>query len=88
MQKNELKSLLTFGNYFLGVLIFIFSLGFFIKNKALAPLFISAAIIIVGPVENILMKKVSPQDQWIVDQLTSIGMLIFLLLAELQCQKR
>lgn len=88
MQESELRSLLTFTNYALGTLIIIFSISFFLKNKALTPLFISIAILIVGPCENLLMKKAAPEDRWVIDQLTSIGMLAFLLLATLHSGKK
>ncbi|MDI3481221.1 MAG: hypothetical protein PWQ97_876 [Tepidanaerobacteraceae bacterium] len=86
MENNELKTLLTLANYFLGALIFIFSIGFYFKNKSLAPLFILLAIIVVGPVENLLMKMAPPKDRWKVDQLTSLGMLVLLLTAVFQSQ--
>lgn len=87
MEKEKLKSLLTLANYFVGALIFIFSTCFLIKNKTLAPFVIFLSIILVGPVENLLMKMVAPEDRWEVDQLTSLGMLVLLLTAILQSQK-
>lgn len=87
MKKDELKSLLTLTNYFFGALIFIFSIFYLFKNKSVIPYLISFSIIVVGPVEDLLMNMVAPDNRWVVDQLTSIGMLIFLLTAVVQSQK-
>jgi len=87
VEKDNLKSMLYLTNFFLGALIFILSIFYLIKNKSVVPYLISFGILLVGPVEDALMKMVAPDDRWIIDQLTSIGMLIFLLSAVVQSQK-
>ena len=72
MTNEQLKSVFVILNYTLGILITIISLRLLTKKGFLAPIYITAAIITVGPIENLLMKIVKPEDRWIVDQITSI----------------
>lgn len=87
MTNEQLKSVFVILNYTLGILITIISLRLLTKKGFLAPIYITAAIITVGPIENLLMKIVKPEDRWIVDQITSIVFLIFLLFAVLESAK-
>ncbi|HHX22758.1 MAG TPA: hypothetical protein GX723_01850 [Thermoanaerobacterales bacterium] len=87
MSNGQLKNVFVFLNYALGILIALISLSLFAKKGYVAPIYITVAIVIVGPIENLLMKMVSPKDRWIVDQITSILFLIFLLLAVLEFAK-
>lgn len=80
----ELGHAIGFMNIALGTAIIIISLDSYFKSKTLVPVYIMSAIIIAGPLEDILMKLVKPEDRWIVDQITSIGFLIFLLLAVIE----
>jgi hypothetical protein len=42
---------------------------------------------VAGPIENMLMQMVSREDRWIIDQITSVIFLFFLLLAVLELSK-
>ncbi|MDD4569317.1 MAG: hypothetical protein PHE70_04220 [Tepidanaerobacteraceae bacterium] len=87
MTDNQLKMAFSILNYSLGVFIAIMSLKLFTKKGLTAPIYITAAIVVVGPIENLLMRIVKPEDRWLVDQLTSVAFLIFLLLAVLESGK-
>ncbi|WP_422446395.1 hypothetical protein [Thermoanaerobacterium sp. DL9XJH110] len=87
-KEKELRSVLTAFNYLLGIAITVFSVEFFLKKGAVAPLYITAAIIIAGPLEDFLVSVVKPEQRWLVDQLTSVGFMIFLLLAVLESAKK
>ena len=87
MTNKQIKMAFTILNYALGISIAIISLKLFAKKGLIAPIYITAAIIVVGPIENLLMKIVKPEDQWLVDQITSVMFLIFLLLAVLESAK-
>ena len=86
MSNGQLKNVFVF-KLCLRHLIALISLSLFAKKGYVAPIYITVAIVIVGPIENLLMKMVSPKDRWIVDQITSILFLIFLLLAVLEFAK-
>jgi len=83
MSDEQLKTLLNLLNYTLGIIISLFSIKLYTKRELTAPLYITCAIIVAGPIENLLMSMVSPKEWWIVDGITSILFLIFLLLAVL-----
>jgi len=87
MTNSQLKTALTLLNYTLGAVITVTSISLFAERGLVAPLYITAAILIVGPIENLLMGVVKPEDRWIVDQLTSVAFLILLLLAVLELSK-
>lgn len=87
MAKDNLRPIFVFMNYFIGFVIGIVALQLFFQKGSRAPLYIIIAIIIAGPVEEILMRMVKPEDRWLVDQITSILFLIFLLLATLESAK-
>lgn len=87
MKENKLRLSFLIINYILGILIAVSSIKTFCEKRVFAPLFITAAIIVGGPLEDFLMKQVKPEQQWIIDQLTSIGFLVFLLLAVLELSK-
>jgi len=84
MSQGQLKNFFVLLNYILGILIAIISIKLFANRGLVAPLYITAAIIIAGPVENLLMQMVRPEERWLVDQITSVAFLIFLLLAVLK----
>ena len=81
-------------NYILGILLVIISFSRYIKKKARAPLYISSAVVLAGPLEDILVDMVNTdphippitKKQYIIliDQLTSMGFLLFLILAVLE----
>jgi hypothetical protein len=87
MSRAQLRTFFTLLNYALGISIGITSIKLFTKKSLIAPIYITLAIIVVGPIENLLMRLVKPEDQWIVDQLTSVMFLILLLLAVLELGK-
>lgn len=87
MTNEQLKTAFTLLNYILGIFIAIISLKLYVKKGLVAPIYITAAIVVVGPIENLLMRIVKPEDRWIVDQLTSIAFLFFLLLAVMELDK-
>ncbi|TYP58741.1 hypothetical protein [Thermosediminibacter litoriperuensis] len=81
METEDLLVLLRLMNFGMGILTVLFSFRLFFKNKSLFPLFIAAAIITAGPVEDLIMSRVSPEQRPVIDQLTSLGFLVFLFLA-------
>jgi len=87
MSNAELKTVFTLLNYALGLIITIISIKLFTRRGLTVPLYITAAILVAGPIENLLMRLVKPEERWIVDQITSILFLIFLLLAILDSSK-
>jgi hypothetical protein len=96
MKLPGLSSFLSLLNYAVGVLIGYVSLSFYFKYKSVAPLYITLAIIIGGPLEDILVQFVKSLDGvphqkkkeylTMVDQFTSLGFLLFLLLAVLEAK--
>jgi len=84
MSNAQLKTVFTLLNYIIGIIITIISIKLFVKEKLIAPIYITAAIVVVGPIENLLMQVVRPEERWIIDQITSVIFLIFLLLAVLE----
>lgn len=87
MSRAQLRSFFTLLNYALGISIGITSIKLFTRKSLIAPIYITLAIIVVGPIENLLMRLVKPEDRWIVDQITSVMFLILLLLAVLELSK-
>jgi hypothetical protein len=83
----KLRSLFALMNYSLGAILILLCFKAYAKTKSSAPLYIASAVILVGPIENLLNSKVEPGKQWIVDQVTSIGFLVFLILAVLSLSK-
>jgi len=77
----ELRSIFTAINYSLGALLILLCLNSYFKNGKTSPLHIASAVILAGPVEDLLNNLVPAHQRWIVDQLTSIGFLLFLILA-------
>lgn len=84
MSNAQLKTAFNLLNYALGIFISVISIALFANKKLLAPLYITAAIVVVGPIENLLLGMVRPEERWIIDQITSVIFLIFLLLAVLE----
>lgn len=87
MLKEQLKTIFVLLNYTLGIIIAAVSIMLFAKRELVAPLYITAAIVVVGPIENLLMAMVRQEERWIIDQITSVIFLIFLLLAVLEFTK-
>ncbi len=87
MSKEQLKTIFVLLNYTLGIIIAAVSIMLFAKRELVAPLYITAAIVVVGPIENLLMAMVRQEERWIIDQITSVIFLIFLLLAVLEFTK-
>lgn len=91
MEDLNLKIMLKLLNYLLGTFIIVLSFYLFYKKSNITPLYIALAIITAGPLEDILVRVIKstkniPPDKkreylMLVDQLTSVGFLIFLLLA-------
>ncbi|ADL08804.1 hypothetical protein [Thermosediminibacter oceani] len=86
MKTEDLLVLLRLMNFGMGALTVLYSFCLFFKNKSLSPLFIALAIITAGPLEDLLMRRVSPKYWPVIDQLTSLGFLVFLFLAVLSLE--
>jgi len=84
MKTEDFLELLRLMNFGMGVLTILYSFSLFFGKKSLTSLYIAAAIITAGPIEDLLMRRVSPKYRPVIDQLTSLGFLVFLFLA-LQC---
>lgn len=93
----DLKFLFFLSNYILGAVLVFLSLKFFYSKKSVAPLYISFAVIIAGPLEDMLvdfvnsLPNIPPNKRktylWLVDQVTSLGFLIFLIIAVIESSK-
>jgi len=91
MDDKDLKNSLKLLNYILGAIIALFSFYLYYKKRNTVPVLITLAIIVAGPLEDIMYqiimykKNIPPEKKkeyfMLVDQLTSAGFLIFLLLA-------
>lgn len=91
MKIDRLNYALSLLNYGLGGLIGLISLISLIKHKSVVPIFITFAIIIAGPLEDVLVNSIQsnngiPKNKKesyvaLVDQTTSLGFMVFLLLA-------
>jgi hypothetical protein len=78
----------------LGIFIVLLSFALYIKKRAKAPVYITFAIFTAGPLEDILMDFVksrnglTPKEKEkyliLIDQITSLGFLIFLMLAVME----
>jgi hypothetical protein len=88
VEDRNLRTTLGFLNIVLGVTIAVVSFDLYFKKKTLVPVYITTAVFIAGPLEDILMRLISPENHWIVDQITSLGFLIFLLLAVIESAKQ
>lgn len=94
MDNMQFEKSLVVLNYLLGLSIFSLSLYLYYSKKNVVPLYITLAVIIAGPLEDLLVllvessKGLSPDKKkklvCLVDQLTSLGFLIFLLLAVIE----
>ncbi len=91
MNEVHIPPPLFFVNYILGISLVILSFSRYIRKKVRAPLYISSAVILAGPLEDILVDMVN-SDPYIppfikkkyvvlIDQFTSMGFLMFLILA-------
>ncbi len=91
MRDLDLEGGLKFLNYVLGTVIVLLSLFLYLKKGSRVPAYITLAIITAGPLEDVLTAMIKHDQNLsskkkkkyltLVDQLTSIGFLTFLLLA-------
>ena len=72
MTDAQLKTVFTLLNYTIGLFITVISVKLYARKGLLAPLYITTAIVVAGPIENMLMQMVSREDRWIIDQITSV----------------
>lgn len=97
MKDEHIELPLLLSNYILGTLIIGFSLYVYYYKKNTVPLYITLAIVIAGPIEDILVYLIKstghiPDYQkrkyiLLIDQLTSLGFLFFLLLAIIESSR-
>jgi len=79
----KLRNIFTAANYALGALLIELCFMSYVRIRKPGPIYIASAVIVAGPVEDLLNEMVDPDKRWIVDQVTSIGFLVFLILAVL-----
>lgn len=97
MKDEYIEFPLLLSNYILGTLIVGFSLYIHYYKKNNVPLYITLAIIIAGPIEDILAYLIKSTEHipnyqkrryiMLIDQFTSLGFLFFLLLAIIESSK-
>jgi hypothetical protein len=97
MNVDKTIQLLSLINYALGIAIGGISIVEYVKRQNTTPLIIMLAVIVAGPLEDLLTHAIEKSGQispiekkkriQIVDQLTSIGFLLFLLLAAIDSCK-
>ncbi|MDD2573741.1 MAG: hypothetical protein WCS98_01650 [Bacillota bacterium] len=92
MEKDNTLYFLNLINYALGIAIGAVALSEFKHHRNKTPLLIILAVVIAGPLEDFLVRMIQEkpipghQKEWgikLVDQLTSLGFMLFLLLAAL-----
>jgi hypothetical protein len=92
MEMDDTLRLLSLVNYTLGISIGGVAIYEYKKHKNITPLLIILAVVIAGPLEDLLVRVIEEKpipDQekekgiMLVDQLTSLGFMLFLLLAAL-----
>jgi hypothetical protein len=92
MEMDDTLRLLSLVNYALGISIGGVAILEYKKHRNITPLLIILAVVIAGPLEDLLVRvieekpipdKKKEKGIMLVDQLTSLGFMLFLLLAAL-----